>query len=92
MEKREKFISWCDKAMAFSFYALIYFLPISIALSETFTVLALVCFFLKRGAIFYGRLKELSSNANRSSFLGKIACFFESFKPVSSYLSWPFRL
>jgi len=89
MEKREKFILWCDKVMAFSFYALIYFLPISIALSESFTVLALVCFFLKRGAIFYGRLKELPSNANRSPFLGKIACFFESFKPVSSFLSWP---
>jgi len=89
MEKREKFISWCDKAMAFSFYALIYFLPISIALSETFTVLALICFFLKRGAVFCGRLKEVSSSGSKLSFGGKITCFLKSFKPVSSPLSWP---
>jgi len=89
MERHEKFILWCDKTMAFSFYALIYFLPISIALSETFTVLALVCFLLKRGAVFYGRLKELSSSGNRHCLWKKTICFLKSFKPISNSLNWP---
>jgi len=89
MEKREKFISWCDKTMAFSFYALIYFLPISIALSEIFTVLALIFFFLKRGALFCGRLREMSTSGILPTTGYKIISFLKSFKPVSSPLNWP---
>jgi len=84
-----KFINWCDKVMAFSFYALIYFLPISIALSEIFTVLALIAFLLKRSAFFYRNLQEKSSGGNSFSLWGKIKCFLISFKPVKNCLNWP---
>jgi len=89
MITREQFISWCDKAMAFSFYALIYFLPISIALSETFTGIALGLFLFKRSAIFYGCLKEGAANGVTASLWNKIDLFFKSFKPVDNCLNWP---
>src|SRR3989338_2181048 len=60
MSKSERFINGCDQLMAFSFYALIYFLPVSIALSETFTGLSFFAYLLKRGAVFYsiGKYKK----------------------------------
>lgn len=80
MSKAEKFAAWCDKAMAFSFYALIYFLPISIALTETFSGLAIFLYFLKRGALFFYGLKTGSSNWSS---------FFTYFKPAANYLNKP---
>ena len=87
MAKVERFISWCDKTMAFSFYALIYFLPISIALTEIFSTLPLICWFLKRGACFHQSLKR--NSASIRSFFSKFAFFFKSFKPVNNYLTVP---
>ena len=52
MSNKITFVDRCDKFMAFCFFALIYFLPISIALSETFTNLALVTYFVKRISLF----------------------------------------
>jgi len=89
MDKSEKFIIWCDKVMAFSFYALIYFLPISIALSETFTGIALVVYLVKRGVVFYGALQEGAEGQKKSSFIGKGFLFLRSYKPVDNYLNWP---
>jgi len=82
-------IDRCDKFMAFCFYALIYFLPISIALAETFINLALVTFFIKRGTIFRKKLKEGDLTFKGSSFYQKILIFFKFFKPVSSWLNLP---
>jgi O-antigen ligase len=83
----EKFIGWCDRVMAFAFYALIYFLPISIALSESFTGLAIFSYLLKRGAVFCGLFKDGSQGRKTVGFffrnLGK------AFKPVSSFLNVP---
>ena len=80
MSGSEKFIIWCDKVMAFSMYALIYFLPISIALTETFSGLAIFLYFLKRGTLFFYGLKTGSS---------KWPSFFSSFKPAANYLNKP---
>jgi len=81
-------ITWADKVMAFSFYALIFFLPVSIAFVEIFASLALLSYFVKRGFIFYSRLKELKET-ERMSFLKTGYLFLQSFKPVDSILNRP---
>jgi len=88
----EKFIVWCDKVMAFSFYALIYFLPISIALSEIFTVSALVFYLLKRGAMFFCEMKQGSLQGSGLSFWRKLCEFIKAFKPIDNYLNWPITI
>jgi len=87
MTKSEKFILWCDKAMAFSFYALIYFLPISIALSESFTAATFFFYLLKRGTFFYGLLKSQTQEQNK--VLSFFRNFANAFKPVPSNLNIP---
>ena len=89
MNKREKFIIWCDKAMAFSFYALIYFLPISIALTEMFTVTALVAYLTKRGFIYHRDVRKESASDTTLPFWKKARDFLIAFKPVSNCLNWP---
>ncbi len=81
--KREKFYSYCDKVIRFSFYSLIYFLPISIALIEVFATLALLTFFFKRTVRFYGALKE------KTAPHGIFQIFLDSFKPVPSPIAVP---
>ena len=73
--------------MAFSFYALIYFLPISIALIETFLGIAQVTYFIKRGVIFLWKLKD--DPENTASIWQKIKAFVIAFLPHSTFLSKP---
>jgi len=90
--KLQKFITFCDRAMVFSFCALIYFLPISIALNETFTGLALFFYLLKRGgqqAIF---LKEKKSLGEEVSLGQRVGLFFKLFKPIDNPLNRPIAL
>lgn len=90
MSRAERFIDWCDKAMAFSFYALIYFLPISIALSETFTGLALAFYLLKRFTFFCVHAGERTEGERPRSFLNSNPVFFfRSFAPPANYLNKP---
>ena len=90
MNRAEKFIGWCDKAMAFSFYALIYFLPISIALSEIFTALALVSYLFKRLAWFCTHVRGRVQERTSAAFMDNNFIFFlRSFKPVENYLNGP---
>ena len=89
MSRSKEFILWCDKAMAFSFYALIYFLPISIALSEMFTGLALFFYLLKRLTSFCVVVGEKAKEKSILSFLCNFILFFRSFKPVDNYLNKP---
>ena len=89
MNRGKEFIIWCDKAMAFSFYALIYFLPISIALSEIFTGLALLFYLLKRLVSFCVIVGEKAKEKSTLSFLHYFILFFRSFRPVDSYLNKP---
>src|SRR3989344_4288730 len=88
----QKFIDWCDKTMAFSFYALIYFLPISIALTEIFSTLALLSWFLKRGVFFYVELTRGSAKERRRTFPDTALLFLKSFKPAGSCLTVPVAL
>jgi len=93
MSKCDKFITWCDKAMAFSFYALIYFLPISIALAETFTGMALVFYLLKRGASYLIRSKGEDLRWHALSFSrNRIFFFLKCFKPIKSNLNIPIAI
>lgn len=85
----KQFINWCDKGMAFSFCALIYFLPISIALTEIFTVMTFFFYVLKRSAHFLGVKKEMREQGQASSFGVNVQLFLKSFKPVESFLNWP---
>jgi len=85
-------ISWLDNAMAFSFYALIYFLPISIALLEIFTALALIFYLLKRGVIFYDNIKEGLVEWDSLNFLKKSTAFLNAFRPLDTYLNRPITI
>ncbi len=88
----EQWIKQCDGAMAFSFYAMIYFLPISIALCEIFTSLAFIIWLLKRGAVFYQRLRETTTDGAHCSFCQRIKLFLRSFKPIANPLNIPIAL
>lgn len=89
MSRAEKFTVWCDKAMAFSIYALIYFLPISIALSEAFTGFTLFFWLLKRGAGFCQNVKNNSLGWTSLSCFKKALVFLRFFRPVENYLNKP---
>lgn len=78
--------------MAFSLYALIYFLPISIALSETFTALTLFFYLLKRSGMYYGDLKQKSSQGIRDSVWIRIREFLKAYKPIGNCLNWPIAI
>ncbi|MFA5059041.1 MAG: O-antigen ligase family protein [Candidatus Omnitrophota bacterium] len=85
----QKIINRIDQVMAFSFCALIFFLPISIALQEIFAGAIQLCFFIKRGVIFYFESKNASLRGSRNSFLEKTKLFIRTFLPVPSYLRRP---
>ena len=85
----KKVILWLDSAMAFSYYALIYFLPISIGLLESFAGLSLVLFFIKRGILFFVRWREGKKDAKGPIWVFTVKTFLRAFKPVSSVLSLP---
>lgn len=89
MDRLEKLAGWCDKAMAFSFYALIYFLPISIALTEIFSTVALLCWFLKRGVSFYMEFGRDPAGVRYHPFPNTLLLFLKSFKPAGSCLTIP---
>ena len=92
MIRNEQFISWCDRAMAFSFFALIYFLPISIALAEIFTAAALFFYLLKRGGMFYGESKKSLPERTKTPLWKKGYAFLKAFKPIKNCLNWPIAI
>lgn len=88
----DKFIKWCDRAMGFFFYALIYFLPISIALTEIFSGLAILFYLIKRGAILFNCSRNSQGNLLSQSVLGRVVSFLKAFKPVDNCLNKPFAV
>ncbi len=84
-------VGWCEKIIRISYYAMIYFLPISIALCESFAGATLFFYFIKRGLIFHEKLKKYSLIEKSGSIRLRncIILFFKSFKPISSHLSIP---
>ena len=79
----------CDKTMAFFFYALIYFLPISTAIIEWCFCLTLLSYLVKRGVIFYDRVREEIRRRERVESWDKIRLFFQSYQPVNDALNKP---
>jgi len=88
MSRRDNFITKCDQLMVFSFYVLICFLPVSIALSESFTGLAFFAYLLKRGAVFIGFLKNegIAEDKKHVSVFHK---FCIAYKPIPNILNVP---
>ncbi len=85
----QKLITWSERTIPFSFYVLIFFLPISIAFVESFFGVILFCFFLKRGAIFYQDFKDSSSKSIKWTFRERLRRFIKCFKPVDNDLNLP---
>ena len=81
----QKILNGCDVVMRFSFYALIYFLPISIALVEASASFALLAFFVKRGFLFGQAWKNHGVQSPGQG--GRL--FLQIFKPVPSSLNLP---
>ena len=88
----QKLIIGCEKVTVFSFYILTFFLPISIAFVETFFSVILVCFFLKRGTVFYQDLKDRSSKNSKLTAWERSERFIQCFKPVDNDLNLPIGL
>ncbi len=86
------FVEKCDKFMAFCFFALIYFIPISIALSETFINLALVAYFIKRIAIFISKIKSSDFDWKGLPVHKKAWVFLKHLKPIENWLNGPIAL
>ena len=90
MRRWDNFIMKCDQVMVFCFFAMVYFVPISIALTETFSGLAIVCYLLKRGGMFFARWYP--SQNSTTTILQTLKMFLVSFKPKDNYLNRPFAL
>ncbi len=84
--KHERFLIWCDRVIVFACCALIYFLPISIALIEVFMGIAIFFYLLKRSVIF---CSQLSTTETPLDFSSTAEIFIRSFKPKDNYLNLP---
>ena len=79
----------CDRGIIFAFCALILFLPISIALVDSFAALAIFCYILKKvNRICLGwTLKDRGR-----TLYHRIILFIKGFSPVSSILNRPIEI
>ncbi len=84
-----KLTSWCDRTTVFSFYALIYFLPISTALVEICSTVILTAFFWKRSVNFAAALKRHAVTSGPLSWRRGWHLFTESFQPPAHPLRGP---
>jgi len=90
MEPRLKWIKWCDKTIEFSFYGLIFFLPMSTAILEAMSTVIFSVFFVKRVALFIFFLRDHQRKSARA--LPAIEIFGilkESFRLTPGYLNLP---
>ncbi len=79
----------CDQFIRFSYCALIYFLPISVALTESFAGFILFFFFLKRGFLAREKLQNISPKKSPGLLWKRIKISAESVYPVPSDLNRP---
>lgn len=89
---REKFIQKCDQIIACSFYAMIYFLPISSYLAETGANVSILTYMFKHIAIFLNDLDALKARHAPVTLKTKILTFFRAFKPVATPINRPVAL
>ncbi|VAX35907.1 hypothetical protein MNBD_UNCLBAC01-1119 [hydrothermal vent metagenome] len=85
----QKLLVFYDRSMLFSFCALIYFLPISIALVEIFSGFALFFYLLKRGTLFWKNIQNNTQEWTSLSFGKKCLKFLQIFKPITNDLTKP---
>ena len=87
----EKFTGWTEKAIRFCYYGLAYFLPMSIAFTESFAGGTIFFFFVKRIGLFLCHFK--TTVLSESTFSKRIRKFFESLfnivRPVPNLLNVP---
>ena len=81
---KETIIRRCDKKAFVSICALIYFLPISIALVEWFVALPVLCFCIKKLIEVVFRIYEAGKNKVRKD---KIRYCLKGFLPVNNFLA-----
>ena len=81
---KETMIRRCDKTAFVSICALIYFLPISIALVEWFVALPVLCFCIKKLIEVVFRIYEAGKNKVRKD---KIRYCLKGFLPVNNFLA-----
>jgi len=84
--ERTKIINICDKITLFSIYAVVFFLPISKAIIESFSSIAIVFFIVKK---FIQREDIPKSRLNLAIIVYAIICFFSIF--ISSNPAISFR-
>lgn len=84
-----RIIAWCESAMRFSYYGLIFFLPISTALTEIFATIALIGFFVKRGLICVSNIREKLAGRQKITFKESFSLAFGIVRPVPSDLNKP---
>ena len=79
-----EFAKRCDVVMAYSFVAMIYFLPIAPAFIESFFGIIFLTYLIKRSYLFFsvGKFKK--------NFYGNFLAFIRAFKPVSNPLNMYF--
>lgn len=91
---RERLASICDQGIRFSYYALIFFLPISIAFCEIFSGIIIFLFLTKRISIFLEQWKDICQK--QKEFFGRVrhaaGLIPKIFKPVDNYLNTPVAL
>lgn len=83
---KEKIMRGCDKTAFFSICALIYFLPISIALVEWFVALPVMCFCIKKLTDLVFRLGSLRKNKWRKD---KLKYCLKALVPINNFLTAP---
>jgi len=84
--KQSKITEGCDRCMAFGFYALIFFLPISSALIEWSFGIIFVSFIIKRVTILFD---EVQKNSKQLSIGKKLLQIVKIFKPIDNILNKP---
>ena len=86
---KEQILQKCDKAAFFAICALIYFLPISIALVELFVGIPVLFFCIKRIVEFLSRIKNTGSCGEKAYPSGKFIYCIKVFAPVKNFLNKP---
>jgi putative inorganic carbon (hco3(-)) transporter len=84
----KKFGSFCDRGIVFSLCALIFVLPVSIALLDSFAGLAIFFYLLKKINHIVIDWPLRTSNLN---FLGKIHFIWKGFAPPVNFLNLPLQ-
>ena len=75
--------------MVFSFCALVYFLPISIALVESFSGLIIFFYLIKKISAAVFEVRELKSASKKISFLNQLKVVIKNLLPTANFFNKP---